>query len=314
GMDLANIFKDTSAAAMNLPRNRKSYNNKPWCYFFFKTQEALDAATEMKFSLRKRELEWCGPDDIKKLCPRCSSLAHSAKDCDAFNSRGRGRSNIPKSLLNNYERFKPAGYKPSSSNYNNRNRNRSNSRSRSRSRSNSRAARPSNNNNNDSDKSSKPSNPSRPNSKGRNVTYANAAAGSSRNQSLDDSIHTPKNKGKGKEIAHQTPPAPLVEALLVMIKELSTQLSEARDDYEHLKADMAAHDARLSAIEQHLSNPTASPVSPQVTSPMDISPNDSLQGSPVTNKITPSTPATTPAPSSSTFSDRLEHIDGKYNS
>src|ERR1043165_4698767 len=148
-MDLANILKDTCAAAMNLPRNSKTYNNKPWCYFFFKTQEALDAATEMKFSLRKRELEWCGPDDVKKLCPRCSSLAHAAKDCDAFNSRGRGRSNIPKSLLNNYERFKPAGYKSiSSTNNNNRNRNRSNSRSHSRSRSNSRSSRPSSNQNN----------------------------------------------------------------------------------------------------------------------------------------------------------------------
>src|SRR5947208_2293416 len=78
---------------MTLPRNCKSYNNKPWCYFFFKTQETLDAATEMKFTLRKRELQWCGPDDIKKLCPRCSSLTHSAKDCDAFKSNGRGRSN-----------------------------------------------------------------------------------------------------------------------------------------------------------------------------------------------------------------------------
>ena len=36
GMDLANIFKETNAAAMNLPRNCRSYNNKPWCHFFFK--------------------------------------------------------------------------------------------------------------------------------------------------------------------------------------------------------------------------------------------------------------------------------------
>src|SRR5581483_2310736 len=74
-----------------------------------------------------------------------------------------------------------------------------------------------------------------------------------------------------------------------------------------------AHDARLSAIEQHLSNPDASPISPQVTSPMDSSPNESLPGSPVVNKTTPSTPAATSAPSNSTFNDRLEHIDGRYN-
>ena len=206
-MDLANIMKDTNAAAMNLPRNRKSYKNKPWCYFFFKTQEALDAATEMKFMLRKRELHWCGPDDVTKLCPRCSSLNHSAKDCDAFNSRGRGRSNTPKSLLNNYERFKPAGYKPISNNQeNNRSRVRSASRSRSRSRSNSRTSRPDNNgrtdnnNNNNNNSSSSTSSQSRPNSKGRNVSYASAVAGSSQNKSLDDSIHSPKYKGKEKEI------------------------------------------------------------------------------------------------------------------
>ena len=47
-----------------------------------------------------------------------------------------------------------------------------------------------------------------------------------------------------------------------MIKELTAQLSEARDDYNHLKADMAAHDARLTAIEQHLSNPESTPITP----------------------------------------------------
>jgi len=177
--------------------------------------------------LRKRELQWCGPDDVKKLCPRCSSFSHSAKDCDTFNSKGRGRSDTPKSLLNNYERFKPAGYKPISNNRdNNRSRNRSNSRSRSRSRSNSRSSRSNNtskkiNNNNDKSSSSTSNHP-RPNSKGRNVTYANAAAGSSQNRSLDDSIHSPKNKGKGKEIIQDTPPAPLIEGLLLMIKELTT--------------------------------------------------------------------------------------------
>src|SRR5581483_5041304 len=85
-------------------------------------------------------------------------------------------------------------------------------------RSNSRSTRPSNNNSNNSNNSNnnnKPSassNSSRPNSKGYNVTYANAAAGSSQNHSLDGSTHAPINKGKGKEVAHQPPPAPLVEA------------------------------------------------------------------------------------------------------
>src|SRR5437764_10881912 len=98
-------------------------------------------------------------------------------------------------------------------------------------------------------------------------------------------------------MVHQTPPAPLVEALLLMVKELITQLSEARDDYNHLKADMAAHDARLSAIEQYLACPGSNPITPHVTLPMDTSP----QGSSTIVSPTPQPPISTATPVSQSF-------------
>ena len=55
GMDLINILQDSGAASLGLPRNRVSYGNKPWCYFFFKSQEALDSAIEMNFTLKNQD-------------------------------------------------------------------------------------------------------------------------------------------------------------------------------------------------------------------------------------------------------------------
>src|SRR5437764_11733157 len=99
-------------------------------------------------------------------------------------------------------------------------------------------------------------------------------------------------------MVHQTPPAPLVEALLLIIKELTTQLSEARDDYNHLKADMAAHDARLLAIEQHLSNSDSNPITPSVASHMDVSPTESAHDSStvISPATSPNIPNITSAP------------------
>ena len=97
-----------------------------------------------------------------------------------------------------------------------------------------------------------------------------------------------------------------------MIKELTTQLSEAREDYNHLKADMAAHDARLTAIEQHLSNPESTPITPPATIPMEISlmttPHNTIsEDSPV-----PSVPSNTTVPQQNTFDERLINIDNRY--
>ena len=100
-----------------------------------------------------------------------------------------------------------------------------------------------------------------------------------------------------------------------MIKELATQLSEAREDYEHLKADLAAQDARLTAVEHHLSDTESHSDSPLITSPMDVSPSDSSQGSPIINKSTPAPASSTASPiiTNQKFDERLDHIDGRYN-
>ena len=129
--DLAPIYSEVSAAAIGLPRHPKSYKNKPWAYFCFKSQELKDAAMERPFTLRNKQLSWHSPDDVKSFCPRCSAHNHKAKDCDAFNTT-RGRSPIKKSLRGTYERFKPAGINLAESR--SRSRSRSQSRSRSRSR------------------------------------------------------------------------------------------------------------------------------------------------------------------------------------
>jgi hypothetical protein len=96
-----------------------------------------------------------------------------------------------------------------------------------------------------------------------------------------------------------------------MIKELTAQLSEARDDYNHLKADMAAHDARLTAIEQHLSNPESTPITPPTTVPMEVSPAASTQDATIINSSGPSIPLNTDSQHNA-FDERLSNIDNRY--
>ena len=97
-----------------------------------------------------------------------------------------------------------------------------------------------------------------------------------------------------------------------MIKELTAQLSEARDDYNHLKADMAAHDARLTAIEQHLSNPESTPITPSTMVPMEVFPAASTQDATVKNSSAPSIPLNTTDSQHNAFDERLSNIDNRY--
>src|SRR3984957_14997000 len=105
-MDLAKIYSNCNASSLGIPRAANSYKPKPWAYFSFRTEELKQAAMEMQFSLKGRDLVWDEPDNVRKFCARCGSDAHKAKDCD--NSRGRSR--VPKSLERNLARFKPEGY------------------------------------------------------------------------------------------------------------------------------------------------------------------------------------------------------------
>jgi hypothetical protein len=191
-IDLGAIMSDTNARAIGLPRHVRSYKNKPWAYFDFASVEdrdnALDVSSAITFRNRMHYLTWMLPDDVRSLCVRCGSQAHKAADCDAFASRGRPA--VSKSLQATYDRLKPASYstkliRPKTS------RNRSSSRSRSRSRKRNRDS------NRDSDRipSEKEKQNAPPgsdaNSPVKKVSYARAV---STGNSLQDSIHAPRNK------------------------------------------------------------------------------------------------------------------------
>src|SRR5439155_2655343 len=63
---------------------------------------------ELTYSLKGRHLQWILLSEVKDLCVQCASKDHKTKECDAFEERGRRT--IPKSVQNNYARFKPVGY------------------------------------------------------------------------------------------------------------------------------------------------------------------------------------------------------------
>ena len=257
-MDLHNIYSDTNAAAIGLPRNLKSYNNKPWAYFSYRSEDAMNAAMEMSFHLKRGPLVWCSLDEVKTLCPRCSSPTHSAKNCDAFSS-ARGRSVIPKSLVDNYEKFKPAGFrqlvrdsgqkKPRTSS---RSKSRSKSRSRSRRRNNKNNK--NNNKNNNSNVNSSPvpdgstSSPSSPNAP-PDVAAGSSSTSQHKKVSYADSLNTNKEKGKGK-VADGLPkpglpvptPAPTnvdqqtLKSLSALINTAAQQLFDLKREFSSLKA------------------------------------------------------------------------------
>src|SRR5436309_4283042 len=63
---------------------------------------------EITCSLKGCHLQWILLSEVKDLCVQCASKDHKTKECDAF--KNRGRRTIPKSVQNNYVRFKPVGY------------------------------------------------------------------------------------------------------------------------------------------------------------------------------------------------------------
>src|SRR5215471_18795638 len=126
-MDLAKIMRECKAASIGLPRSNGSYKSRPWAYLSFHSEAAKDQAMDQQFTLRNRTLYWTLPDQVKTLCAQCGSDKHTAQACDSYASRGRNPT--PKSLTRNYERFRPAGFKPSSQGNAPNKRNRSSSRS-----------------------------------------------------------------------------------------------------------------------------------------------------------------------------------------
>ena len=230
----------------------------------------MNAAIEMSFHLKRGALVWCSLDEIKTLCPRCSSPTHSAKNCDAFSST-RGRFVIPKSLVDNYEKFKPAGFRQLVWNLGQK-RQRSSSRlkfcSKSRSRSRRRNRNKSrNNNNNINANNSLPVPEGSASTTSPSNASSDAANGSSstsqpKKVSYADSLNQDKGKGKASDgrtnlkPVKPTPfPAPssvdaqTLKSISSLIHTAASQLNDLKREFSSLKARCDSFDARISKLE-----------------------------------------------------------------
>src|SRR3989337_2064639 len=96
------IIFNSAAMAIGIPRTVNNYT-KPWAYFNFKSESAMQAAMEIPPTLNGKQLIWDSIDNVKNFCPKCSSPDHRAKDCDTFKSRGRNFT--PKALVAQYKKF-----------------------------------------------------------------------------------------------------------------------------------------------------------------------------------------------------------------
>ena len=229
--------------AIGIPRTVNNYT-KPWAYFNFKSESAMQAAMEVPPTLNGKQLIWDSIDNVKNFCPRCSSPDHQAKDCDAF--KPRGRTSTPKALVAQYKKFGivTAATKQFDQ-QRQQNRNRSSSKNRSRSRSRSTNRNPSSSNLS----SSSSSVPNNLNNKGKSVSYADAASGKG-STNLNNSIHAPKNNTSRKNANHNSANTSdrfnkVLDTILHQITLVSTRIIQWEQTY-------ALIEHRLQTIEQHL--------------------------------------------------------------
>src|SRR3954447_2241644 len=291
-IDLAQIFSETGASSIGLPRYTGSYKSKPWAYFSYSTQTSRDNAMDLTFSLKGRHLQWIFPSEVKTLCVRCASNEHKTKECNAFEERGRRT--ISKNVQNNYTRFKPVGYVKSPTPIN---KSREDSTFRSRSRSRSRKSTNSKNNdeqknnkNKDNNKDDQPS----PNKK--TVTYAEQAA----SPSLQSSIHAPtsstsstkssnllsqiptptQDKGKGKGRADNTNQSIIDQtardAIAKVAKDLNAalqQLAKVQSEFTQMKNRFDSIDNKLDKIVSFCNITTNTQTAPTGPIPVNIPTN-----------------------------------------
>src|ERR1044072_8323740 len=228
--------------------------NKPWIYLNFKSEEDLNNAMDVSPILNGRQLIWNLLSNVRNFCPRCSSPAHKAKDCDDI--RSRGRKPTPKVLINTYKRFGIVNAATKSADRQTQAQQQRNTRERSRSRSRSQPRV-------NFQKQGKPS------------SYANALKNVHQQASnLDSSIHAPKNN-KGKEPVrhqqHSTLQQPSlnsgslteIQKYMQFMKNeldvLTNQMNGWKQAYDRL-------DSRLNTVEQHLNITPPSQVSSSVSS------------------------------------------------
>ncbi|RGB25042.1 hypothetical protein C1646_772282 [Rhizophagus diaphanus] len=68
--DLAEIAHEVSAKSINVPFSMNSYNSKPYAYWYFTSQTAMEAAMEISCALKHIGLTWHSPDEVQSLCHR----------------------------------------------------------------------------------------------------------------------------------------------------------------------------------------------------------------------------------------------------
>jgi hypothetical protein len=272
-MDLCRIFSNCNGASLGIPRS-STYRPRPWAYFSFKSQECKDAAMEMQFSLKGRSLVWDQPENVKHFCNRCGAPDHLARSCTKFDD-ARGRSQTPKSLVRNYERFKPEGYKPvrspsqsSSRRTNSSEQNASRSVSRSPSRSPSRRSALRSNIRSDG-----------PSSSGfipkKSVSYADSVSNHKDNDtaSLAASMHSPQNRST----ASQSQPARANKPYAISpqaFKDLCDEyqrvvaaIESLHKDYVDLVGRVTQHESRITALETVVKSQASIPTPIQPSQP-----------------------------------------------
>ena len=203
--------------------------------------------------LNGRQLIWAKPEDVKTFCPRCSSPAHRAQDCD--DAASRGRKPTPKAIFNTYKKH---GIVTAATKQATQEDQRQRSQSRQRSTSRLRSQAPPNNPSSSSSTSSSPTY--------KSVSYADSI----KNSDLNSSIHAPPssshNKGKGKLIEQgpgNTKPSALsqdtIKQLLNTVQQVTTELNKLTHRINQWDEKFAAQQEaidynhnRVTIIEQHL--------------------------------------------------------------
>src|SRR6266480_738166 len=291
--DLMRLFSSVNAAAMSLPRFANE-NPKTWVYINFTSIETMQAALESAPVLNGRQLIWAKPEDVKTFCPRCSSPAHRAQDCD--DAASRGQKPTPKAILNTYKKH---GIVTAATKQATQEEKRQRSQSRQRSTSRLRSQAPPDISSSSSSSSSTSSPPIN-----KSVSYADSV----KNNNLNSSIHAPpsssRHKGKGKDIERGPESAnPLalsqdtIKQLLNTVQQATTELNKLTHRINQWDAKFAAQQEaidfnhnRVLIIEQHLNLTPADDVE-MVSSP---STSPSRNRTRIDHTIAPKSPVNTP--------------------
>jgi len=254
----------------------------------------MQAALESAPVLNGRQLIWAKPEDVKTFCPRCSSPAHRAQDCD--DAASRGRKPTPKAILNTYKKH---GIVTAATKQATQEEKRQRSQSRQRSTSRQRSQAPPDISSSSSSSSSTSSPPIN-----KSVSYADSV----KNNNLNSSIHAPpsssRHKGKGKDIERGPENTNSLALSQDTIKQLLNTVQQATTELNKLTYRINQWDAKFAAqqeaidfnhnrvliIEQHLNLTPADDVE-MVSSP---STSPSRNRTRIDHTIAPKSPVNTP--------------------